>query len=106
MSVTFNPPDFSGFLADIKKQGEKLEELKGKEVSYSELFNSDFMKQYTNFSSFGELLEAGNFIVKTREDFRAIPDDEFDEHIAKTTKFKDWSEMKQQASYEYIKSNI
>jgi len=71
-------------------------------VSFSELFTPSFMTEYTDFSSFEELLDAGNFVVNSQEDFANIPDDVFDEHISKTTKFRDWEEMRIKAAELYV----
>lgn len=70
-------------------------------VSFSELFPPAFMKKYTSFSSMDELLIAGGFHVESQEDFKAIPDDEFDKHIAATTKFSSWEDMKSEAASQF-----
>ena len=60
-----------------------LKELDGKHsVSFAELFPSDFMCKYTKFSSMSELLDNGGFHVGSQEDFRNIPNEPFDRHIA------------------------
>ena len=96
----------SGF-DDLQKELKRLQsaahELDGiHEVPFSELFVPVFMQKYTTFSSFDELLEAGGFHAETSEEFEAIPDTPFDEHIARTTKFHDWQEMLDTATEEYV----
>ena len=91
---------------ELKKKLEEAAKSISGPVSFSELFPTDFMNHYTNFSSFDELLTNGGFKVESQEDFRAIPDDLFDEHIAQTTKFENWEEMKQCAGTEYAKKNL
>lgn len=86
-------------LEDWKNRAEKLS--KEKQVSFSELFDKTFMKKYTNFSTFDELLENGNFVATTNEEFEAIPDDEFDLHVSKTTKFSCWGDMLNKATELY-----
>ena len=83
----------------------KVNSLNG-EVPFDILFNKNFMKRNTNFNSFDELLEAGNFIVNTQEDFEAIPDDVFDKHIMNCTKFNSWEEMMQEAGEAYVVSQL
>ncbi len=90
-------------LENIQK---KAEELNEKEILFSELFNNSFIAMHSNFSSFSELLEAGGFIVNSKEDFEAISDNKFDMHISKTTDFDNWKEMRQSAVEQYIKQNI
>lgn len=101
----------SGFkitgLDELQKQLKQMErgakELEGtKEVPFSDLFTKSFMRKYTPFSTFDELLEAGGFHADTTEEFEAIPDAPFDAHIAATTRFKSWEEMIRAAQEQYI----
>lgn len=71
-------------------------------ISFGELFSTSFMRKYTSFSSMDELLDAGGFKVESQEDFEAIPDIEFDKHIAAYTKFKNWDEMLSEATSQYV----
>ncbi len=75
-------------------------------VSYDVLFNEPFMKKYTDFSSFEELLSAGGFIVNSEDDFKNIPDDQFDQHISKTTKFDSWEDMQSTAATVYMADRL
>lgn len=93
---------FDEFEKRLKKLANDVEELSGeRRVSFEELFTSGFMRKYTQFQSFEILLEAGGFIVNSPEDFAAIPDDEFDDHISKTTDFDNWKDMQGKAAKEY-----
>lgn len=97
------------FKSDLEKFNKKLEKnvesLNG-EVSFSVIFNNEFMTKYTQFESFDELLKAGKFIVNSQEDFEAIPDDVFDEHIKKFTEFDSWQEMLSSAGTAYAASKL
>lgn len=84
----------------------KAENLDGMEVSFEELFNKSFMERYTKFSTFEDLLLAGNFKVESEEDFLAIPDDVFDLHISQNTSFDDWEDMLSKAQEEYIAKEL
>ena len=65
----------------LKQMQKGAKELsRTKQVSFSELFTTSFMKKYTSFSSMDELLNAGGFKVESQEDFEAIPDTELDRH--------------------------
>ena len=78
----------------LKKMQDGAKELESqKEVPFDDLFTSMFMSKYTNFNSFDDLLEAGDFDVQSQEDFLNIPDDIFDEYISKNTRFSDWEDM-------------
>jgi hypothetical protein len=49
-------------------------------VSFAELFTTEFMRAHTQVRSFDELLSVGGFEVSSAEDFRAIPDAEWEVH--------------------------
>jgi len=96
--------DFQERLDDLQR---KAEALNGEhQVPFSELFNSDFMHQHTDFESIEALIEAGGFKVETMDDFKAIPDQEWDEHIAQTTMFANWQEMVNEAGAEWAKKQL
>lgn len=67
-------------------------------VSFAEIFDSKFMRKYTNFSSFEQFLESGNFVVNSQKDFEAIPDADMDIHVRKVTRFSSWKEMLTEAA--------
>ena len=95
-----------GGLGDIQKRFDELVQSaenhkEEDELPLPELFNENFMTQYTRFSSFNEFLEAGKFEVNSLEDIKAIPNDLFDAHIASATKFINWQDMKINAEKEY-----
>lgn len=91
--------EFKKQLQNMKRAAQELEETKT--VSFEELFTQTFMTKYTQFSSFDDFLKAGGFFVETQEDFEAIPDEDIDKHVAKTTKFSDWQTMLDTAVSEY-----
>lgn len=98
-------------LDEFQKHLERIEEAANEldgthSVSITELFTRSFMKEYTNFTDFNEFLVAGNFIVNSQEDFDAIPDDELDLHVGKTTKFSSWQDMLDKAGEEYILNEL
>ncbi len=91
-------------LKQLQRNAEKLNQTK--QVSFEELFTKSFMQKYTSFSSIDELLSAGGFSVETNEDFEAIPDKEFDEHIAASTKFDNWEDMLNEATSQYVSRQL
>ena len=91
----------------LKQMEKGVKELsRTKQVSFGELFSGSFMRKYTSFSSMDELLNAGGFNVESQEDFEAIPDAEFDKHIAATTKFKCWEDMLSEATTQYAAKKL
>jgi hypothetical protein len=101
---------FDGF-DKLEKKFKQMESVskelsEEKEVSFKELFDTDFMSKYTEFKSFKELLESGGFRVNSTEDFAAIPHDEFDEHISRATSFDNWEDMKRAAEIKYFERKM
>lgn len=93
-----NNSDLDHLVENLEKKNEQL-----KMVSFNDLFTSSFLTSYTEFSNFKELLDAGNFKVNSLEEFQTILNNEFDEFINKTTKFKTWEEMQKTAIDEFFK---
>lgn len=91
-------------LKRIQQGAKELE--KTTSIPFEELFHSSFMKKYSQFSSFEEFLDAGNFKVESQEDFEAIPDADMDDHVTKTTKFSDWQTMLDTAVSEYVAKKL
>lgn len=91
----------------LKQMEKGARELsKTKKISFSELFPSSFMQKYTSFSSMDELPDSSGFKVEPREDFEAIPEDEFDKHIAKNTHFSSWEDMLDKATSLYLTNKL
>jgi hypothetical protein len=90
-------------LEHFQKNLEKAsKELDGKhQVSFDNIFTNSFMRKYTSVSNFDEFLTAGGFEVNSEEDFEAIPDDDMDNYVRKSTEFSSWQEMLNTAGEEY-----
>lgn len=102
--------EFNG-LDDLQRQFDKMEqaarELEDqKEIPLSDLFTVKFMRANTSFSTFDEFLSAGGFHAETDEEFDAIPEDAFDQHVAETTRFESWEDMLESAEQEYIRKKL
>jgi hypothetical protein len=94
-------------LDELKKLQKRLEELDGShQIPLNELFDSEFMIEYTDFTSIDAMLEASGFKVETDEDFAAIPDDEWDQFVARTARFASWEEMQQEASNRWVQKKL
>lgn len=102
--------EIKGF-GDLQKKLDRLqknaEALSGtQEVPLSKLITSNFMRLHTNVSSFDEFLKAGGYQVNSKEDFEAIPDDEFDAYVRENTKFTSWQDMLQAAVRDYVAKKL
>ncbi|SDW72484.1 hypothetical protein [Paenibacillus sp. CF384] len=84
-------------------QGQKTVQEDPEHLSFDRLFNDSFMGKYSNWNSFSEFLEKGNFQVETHEDIRNIPDELFDRHVARETQFANWNDMLDKATKEASK---
>ncbi|PKR83615.1 hypothetical protein CWO92_18310 [Heyndrickxia camelliae] len=84
-------------LKQLERNAKELEQTTS--VSFAELFTDSFMKTHT---SFDEMLDKSKFTVETSEDFKAIPDDEWDIYVKSNTEFNTWQDMIDQATEEYI----
>ncbi|WP_242877545.1 hypothetical protein [Desulfosporosinus sp. BG] len=83
---------FNNFEVDSDQQQKGANGGEGS-MSFSDLFTSEFMQQYTQFESIEDLLSSGGFVINSEEDYEAIPDEDIDAHVAKTTKFNSWKEL-------------
>lgn len=95
------PMPFDELLKEL--QGQKTAQEDPNHVPLGQLFNDAFMGKYSNMNSFAEFVEKGNFKIETREDIGNIPDELFDRHVARETKFADWKAMLETATKELSK---
>lgn len=91
-------------LKQMEKGAKELE--KTKHIPFEELFTKSFMAKYTDFSSFDDLLTSGGFEVNSQDDFLAIPDDVFDNHISSVTRFNNWESMLNKATDLYVSKKL
>lgn len=98
MKVTSN-------LSGLKKLKENMEALEGShEVPLSEVITAQFVSSHSRFSDFDTLLaEIG---VTTKEEFTALPDEDFDAFIAANTDFESWLDMQRQGMAEYARAKL
>ena len=83
-------------LERIKRNAQRIHGTRS--VRLDELFPPDFMREHTKFASVDEMVEKSPFTVNSAEDFKAIPDDDWDEYVRKHTQFHSWQEMVNRAA--------
>jgi GMP synthase PP-ATPase subunit len=93
------PISFDDLLKEL--QGQKNNENDKNQISLDMLFNESFMSKYSSFKSFNEFLMKGNFQADTVEEINNIPEELFDRHVARETKFANWKSMLDQANMDY-----
>lgn len=91
------------FRKKLNKLQNNANRLNGtRKVSFPELFNSIFMGKHTDHASIEALIEASGYKVESAEDFKAIPDADWDDFIRKATRFSSWEQMQKTAAEEYF----
>lgn len=91
-------------LSDVKN---RATELDGEhQVPFTELFNDSFMDKYTNFSSLEEMFQASGYNIESPEDFKAIPNEPWDEFIKNNSQFESWEEMRNTAAKEWMAKQL
>lgn len=91
----------------LKRLQQNLQQLKpSQDVPFSELFTSEFMTGQTNYSSFDAMVEASSFDVKSTDDFKAVPDDQWDAFIRKATRFDSWHEMQKEGAVQWLRRQL
>ncbi|WP_445772908.1 hypothetical protein [Shewanella sp.] len=91
----------------LKKLKQNLEDLHGThKVELKEILTPEFLGECSSFSDLDQLFIASGFDVKSPEDFKAVPDDEWEAFITNNTKFESWENMQQAAMDKYMKSKL
>nr|DAZ68649.1 MAG TPA: hypothetical protein [Caudoviricetes sp.] len=105
--MSTNTNGFDELIDSLKKLEDNVHRLEGTNtVSFDKLFTKTFMEKHTGCSSFDEFLKAGNFVVNSKEDFEAIPDEVFDKYVSSATNFDSWDDMLNQATNDYLSSEL
>jgi len=91
----------------LKKMADGARELEGKhQVAMTDLLIPSFLAKHTSIADAQELFDRSGFKIDSAEDFRAIPDDEWDQYISSISDFNTWKEMLQAATAEYAKRKM
>lgn len=65
----------------------------GDNISFADLFNPEFMAEYTDFKTIQDLFKKSTYHIETEDDFKEIPDDEWEAFIIANTSFDSWKAM-------------
>lgn len=101
--------DTDNFARELEKAIEKETELRlgqKNEIPFEELFTEQFMQLYTEFDSIWAFLDESPWTVESQEDFKAIPDDEFDDYVNEHTDFPRWKTMYKTAGKKYMERQL
>ena len=61
------------------------------------------MQKNSNSSNINYFLKNSGFIINSKADFEAIPDEEWEKYIIENTRFSSWSEMQNTAHEAWLK---
>lgn len=91
-------------LGDLAKSAEALDGQH--QVPLTDLLNPAFISSCSKFSSVEELFDASGLKIESTEDFKAIPDTEWDSFIKSNTTYENWLEMQTSAAAQWTKSKL
>ena len=91
---------------NLDKITKELESFKDQRVTFNQLFQPAFMAKYTQFRTINEMVEKSPFKVESEEDFKNIPDKEWDNYVKEKTSFQSWDEMMSKAGQEYLGKKV
>lgn len=84
-----------------------IEKLSGEQkLSFKDIFPTSFMRRFTQFSSIDEMVKNSPFKVECEEDFKNIPDIDWDKYVKEKTYFQSWDQMLSKAGEEYIGKQV
>ncbi len=63
------------------------------EVPIPELLTPEFLSTCSSFGSVQEMFEASGFAINSTDDFKAIPNLEWDAFVTRNTSFTSWKDM-------------
>lgn len=79
-------------LKNLLKGLKKLSETT--EVGFLEVLSPNFIKRYTNFSNFEEMLKSSGSIIESEKDFIELEKSpQWNDFVCQNTKFNSWEEM-------------
>lgn len=96
--------ELSRKLNDLAHRAEQLDGPH--EVPLSQLMTPTFLRACSQFSTVDELFQASGFKIESGEDFKAIPEGEWNAFIKANTSFDGWKQMLESASAEWTKKQL
>ena len=92
---------------ELDRLARDVEKLEGThDVPFDELFPPAFMRQYTNTQNINTFIDQSQWDVESKEDFRKIPEDEFDRYVSEHTLFGSWEAMMNKGAEEYFAGQL
>ena len=93
-------------LKNLQKGLKELGNQGSQSVPLTELMPSNFVSSCSRFKDLQELFDSSGFKIDSAEDFKAIPDSDWDEYIQKNTTYSSWAEMQKAAVASWTKGKL
>jgi len=90
----------------LKDLSKRAQALQGHQPALGELFPPGFMQKHTEFVDIEAMLKAGGFQVNSTEDLKAVPIDQLNAFVARSTKFQSWEAMQETGVREWAVSKL
>lgn len=91
-------------LDDLRKRVKALSQVN--QISLADALTPAFVSSCSRFANAQELFDASGFQINSVEDFKAIPDAEWDRYISTNTSFPDWASMQKKAVGEWAAAKL
>lgn len=99
---SFEMKGFDELKKKLKDLNDRAQGLHGEHsIPLKELFPPEFLSQHTQFESIEDMFKKSGFKVASADDFKNIPDAEWDAFIQNHTQFPSWKAMLKKASEEW-----
>ncbi len=95
---------FESEFKKLKSNNKKLQNTT--QVSFSDLFSIDFMKNNTNFDNINDFFYYFNIKVNNQVEFNLLDEALLDEAVNRFTDFNSWEEMVDEANLKYIEKKL
>ena len=91
----------------LKKLAKNAKDMDGtSQVKLSDLMTSEFISICSDYTDLDNLFSESGFKIESKEDFEAIPDNDWEEFIVNNTSFYSWEEMQKSAMTAYVKKQL
>lgn len=94
--------DLQNRLNDLSKSASKISG--DNNVSFDELFTSDFMFTHSRISNYNDFFEAAG--IHNEKEFSEFPDEKLDIFVNENTDFSNWEEMKAAAGKKWVSKQL
>lgn len=98
-------------LDDLQKDLKQLERNarsigQRRSIDLYKLLSNRFLRRHTKFSSLDQLFDESPLDVKTQKDLDTLNEQELDEFIRKSTKFRSWEDILDNALGEWAEAEL